>query len=77
MLGTIHDKFQQLSEKAKGLHVPESLQRGLSSNLNQAREFMGIGRDASAARQQEAAGSESAATPQQVRDALADPVHMQ
>lgn len=42
VLGALHSKFQQLSESAKNIHLPEGIKHNINANLNNARDFMGL-----------------------------------
>ncbi len=41
VLGALHNKFQQLSESAKNIHIPEQMRHNISANLGNVREFVG------------------------------------
>lgn len=41
VLGALQNKFQQLSESAKNIHIPEQMRHNISANLGNVREFVG------------------------------------
>lgn len=42
VLGALHSKFQQLSDSARNIHLPEGLRHNITANLSNARDFMGL-----------------------------------